>query len=367
MKSIVHLLPGKANPNTLNGVNKVVHSLASTQKLKGNNVVVYGVANNTIIRHESNYVLKLFIKNRIGLIPPFKLISELNKLDRSSIIHLHSAFISWFPILTIILRIIGFKFVLTPHGAYTPNNLRNSIFKILYFYCIDSIVLKLANKIQVIGKTEFNKYSKSFLSGKSIYIPNGCNPRDVISTKIQDHLSFGYMGRLKMDHKGLDLLLIGFADYVKSGGRGNLFLAGDGPDKNNLINMTIKLGIENKISFVGVLFDKEKDLFLKKSNFFIHSSRWEGYPMGCLEAIACSTPLIISEETNMGDIVKEYGCGLVLLENNCTEITNTLFKAEKLFFFDTEYKSMKNGCVKVVKEQLSWDAIEMKIKDELYN
>ncbi len=47
MSKIFHILPGKANPNTLNGVNKVVDAVATEQAKMGYDVTVGGVANNT--------------------------------------------------------------------------------------------------------------------------------------------------------------------------------------------------------------------------------------------------------------------------------------------------------------------------------
>lgn len=47
MNRIFHILAGKANPNTMNGVNKVVDALANEQVKMNFNVTVVGIANNT--------------------------------------------------------------------------------------------------------------------------------------------------------------------------------------------------------------------------------------------------------------------------------------------------------------------------------
>jgi hypothetical protein len=57
---ILHILSGKANPNTLNGVNKVVHCIAEVQIKAGFDVTVCGVVNNEKIRHQHKYPLVLF-------------------------------------------------------------------------------------------------------------------------------------------------------------------------------------------------------------------------------------------------------------------------------------------------------------------
>ena len=45
---IIHLILGKANPNRMNGVNKVVHELATTQVEKGISAEVWGITDNPV-------------------------------------------------------------------------------------------------------------------------------------------------------------------------------------------------------------------------------------------------------------------------------------------------------------------------------
>ena len=53
---IIHLVLGKANPERMNGVNKVVHQLAKTQATLGQKVSVWGIANDLI----PNYPIRNF-------------------------------------------------------------------------------------------------------------------------------------------------------------------------------------------------------------------------------------------------------------------------------------------------------------------
>jgi len=46
--NIIHLVLGKANPQRMNGVNRVVHQLANTQAALGQSVTIWGIANDLI-------------------------------------------------------------------------------------------------------------------------------------------------------------------------------------------------------------------------------------------------------------------------------------------------------------------------------
>ena len=56
---IIHLILGKANPQRMNGVNKVVYQLATEQTNAGKTVIVYGIAADTNINYpDRNFTTK---------------------------------------------------------------------------------------------------------------------------------------------------------------------------------------------------------------------------------------------------------------------------------------------------------------------
>ncbi len=95
MKTITHILLGKANPNRMNGVNKVVFQLANAQCKIGERVKVWGITKDP--QSPSDYArdfdLNLFRKQR----NPFKLdpslVKAIEDADEASIFHLHGGFL----------------------------------------------------------------------------------------------------------------------------------------------------------------------------------------------------------------------------------------------------------------------------------
>lgn len=362
---IIHIIPGKANPATQNGVNKVVHSLADEQFKSGNEVLVYGIANNTIRRHFPKYRLCLIKKNPIFIFPPFKLLWLLTQHKRDAIIHLHSGFISWFPFLSVYLRLLGFKYILTPNGVYNLNKFKNRGVLLLYYYLFESIVLVLSRKVHIVGLSELNEKTKFFIENKYVVIYNGCYGVKDEKKENNHNLTFGYLGRLKIDHKGLDLLIDGFKLYVEGGGKGELLLAGDGPDKEKLVNQTSNNTLSSRVQFLGEKFGEDKNLFIRNLSFFVHTSRWEGFPTACLEAAEYCIPLIISKETNLGDLVKNYKSGFVLKQNTSQEIMNALFYMESIFY-SNNYKILSLNTANMVKAELTWKNISAMIIKKIY-
>ena len=132
---IIHLVLGKANPERMNGVNKVVYNLAKTQSQLGFDASVWGIANSYDQNFpKRNFETKIFkqLKNK------FKLDSNLEQnilaLDNKHVFHIHGAFIPEFYKATRLLIQKKIPYVFTPHGSLTEMALsKNFISKKIYF------------------------------------------------------------------------------------------------------------------------------------------------------------------------------------------------------------------------------------------
>ena len=92
---IIHLILGKANPERMNGVNKVVHALATQQQRAGADVAVWGITADLSDNYPAReFATRLFLAQR----NPFSLAAELRDALRQqagspTVVHLHGAFI----------------------------------------------------------------------------------------------------------------------------------------------------------------------------------------------------------------------------------------------------------------------------------
>lgn len=369
---IIHILIGKANPNTMNGVNKVVHNLATEQLRLGHEVEVWGITTTPEKEnHQHDYVLKLFLakKNRFSIAKT--LIDAIKTLPLDTTIHMHSVFLPELYVVSRVLSKHSLSWILTPHGGYSPQSLRkNKLLKKLYMFFFEKFIIFHAKKIHAIGKTEVEDILKLAPKSKVVLIPNAQNSNDVAFKEVQtitpeSYPIFGFCGRLAKDHKGLDILIDGFHQYKQAGGAGELWLIGDGPDKLFLKKMVDEADLSKSVKFLGVLFNDCKLSHIAKMNVFVHTSRWEGMPMAVLEASALRKPLLVSKETNMGEYVKKYSNGLVLDENNSKEIAQALNKFNSLFYSNSLAK-LGNNSLKMIEEELNWKLASKKTISDLY-
>lgn len=366
MNRIFHILAGKANPNTMNGVNKVVDALANEQVKMNFNVTVVGIANNTEKRHQPIYNYKLFKKTGFFSYPKEALEYLLANSDENSIFHFHSVFIPWFLPLIKALKKNGREHIfLTPHGQYVNAAMKASLKKRLFFSFFDKRILREVEAVHIIGCCTENNHYINDNSKRVTVIPNGYYRTNDYEYEAKKSLVFGYIGRLECKQKGLDNLLFAFSKYIKNGGHGSLWIAGKGPDEDFLKRIVQKENIKDAVHFLGVVYDDEKWAFLKSCSVLITPSNWEGIPTGCLESASLGCPQLITEATNLGPYVRKYHSGLVIGKSEISSITNLLADFEVIFGTE-KYFEMRKNTKKMIDEELNWSNITLKIVKELY-
>ena len=216
-----------------------------------------------------------------------------------------------------------------------------SLKKRVFFYFFDRKVIQTVDAVQLIGNTEKNRYITS--NAKEFHlIPNGCVPSKAI-VPVKNKLYFGYMGRLDMNQKGLDILCQAFGFYKKQGGNGQLLIAGDGQDKNNLEELCKSIGVADCVCFIGKVFGKEK--------------------------AANGLPLVVSQETNLGMYIEKFNAGFAYVSDGrpVQALTGTLFKAEALFRVTESYRECCESSMAMIAEELNWDCIAKSDMELLYN
>jgi glycosyltransferase involved in cell wall biosynthesis len=333
---IIHVLLGKANPDSMNGVNKVVHYLATEQHRMGYDVEVWGITfskNPPVHNHEYN--LRIFRDSKLRFYLSSELKEALKNLTPDTWVQLHSVFIPEFFTIAILLRKVGVRYGFTPHGGYSIGALRRRwLIKQIFLFLFESYVLRNAVLIHAVGETETVQILKIVKHNNVVLVPNG---QDLLSLDFNKKIMqaerpiFGFCGRLDAVHKGLDLMIEGFNIYKKEGGKGELWLIGDGTDREKLLSMARAFGIQQSVKCFGAKFVEEKFQIIDNFDSFIHASRWDGIPTSCLEAAALSKPLLISRETNLASFVKSYSAGWVLIENTPEQISEEMFRVEREF------------------------------------
>ncbi|HNP47644.1 MAG TPA: glycosyltransferase [Bacteroidia bacterium] len=364
---IIHLILGKANPQRMNGVNKVVHQLATHQSLLGHYVQVWGITPSPEGEYpDRNYDTRLFqsLKNKFRI--DQHLSKAIRECPKETVFHLHGGFIPEFYHAVRLLTATGHEFVFTPHGSYNAIAMqKNHLVKSVYFPLIEKSVVSAAKLVHFLGKTEYEAMDDLLPGTNKVLIPNGqdMNELKFIYSPLPKTKGtvFGFCGRLTAYTKGLDLMLEAFSRFVHHDGlEGELWLIGDGEDRALLEQRARELNIHERVTFFGACFGEEKLNLIANMDVFLHPSRNEGLPMSVLEASALKVPCIVSEETNMASYIREFDAGIALPANTPWDIYRAM-KTAVIEISEKKWEQKRIQARKMVQSAFDWHRIAEKL------
>jgi glycosyltransferase involved in cell wall biosynthesis len=239
--------------------------------------------------------------------------------DAIDLLHLHSVFI---PDNVWVARFARLPYVLTPHGGYSPRVLAgsNRIAKSVWMRMWERDYVRNASMIHAVSPQELEELRVTFDARPLVFVPNAID-LPAVGTAPADRMlgpskRIVFLGRLAIDHKGLDVLLEGYANYVRHRRDSDTELIVAGPDfrsgRDELEALAASLLPSGHVRFTGPLFGRERDDLLGSAYVFVHTSRWEGMPFAVLEALATGCPVLVTPATNLGEYVEEFGAGVVV-------------------------------------------------------
>lgn len=120
-----------------------------------------------------------------------------------------------------------------------------------------------------------------------------------------------YLGRLK-EYKSVDLFIKSAKKVVSKIPNAQFIIAGDGEERINLVRLSRRLGLRNKVKFLGKVTEEEKVQLYQKAWVFVNPSYMEGWGMTSIEANACGTPVIASDVPGLRDSVNNPETGYLV-------------------------------------------------------
>jgi len=122
-----------------------------------------------------------------------------------------------------------------------------------------------------------------------------------------NHRIIGTSGRL-VPIKGFDILLAAVRIILKDHPATSIVIAGDGPLKSELVDLSRDLGVFENVVFTG--FRDDIYDIVNMFDIFVVSSFHEGIPMSVLEAMALSKPIVSTNVGGMIEIIEDGDSGL---------------------------------------------------------
>lgn len=109
-----------------------------------------------------------------------------------------------------------------------------------------------------------------------------------------------FLGRLDIQHKGLDLLLECWRRHCA---HVPLVLAGEGPGRAALEERVSQLGLSDCVRFVGRVEGKAKSDIIAGCRLFVMPSRFETFGIAAAEAMAAAKPVISFDIDHLNELV----------------------------------------------------------------
>lgn len=191
---------------------------------------------------------------------------------------------------------------------------------------------------------------------KLVYIPNFVDSRNK-SGKVVTGNGFLYFGRLAPE-KGLRTLIRAakLADI-------DLFIAGEGPEKKNLVELSNKLNC--RVNFLGFLNREQLEIVIKSCRATVLPSEWyENAPLSIMESFAIGKPVIGANIGGIPELIKDNETGFTFESGNEIELANALIKMQGLN--DEELINMGASAQKFVYDNFSQE-LYLKSIEKLYN
>ncbi|MDR3686533.1 MAG: glycosyltransferase family 4 protein [Coriobacteriia bacterium] len=110
--------------------------------------------------------------------------------------------------------------------------------------------------------------------------------------------------------KGIDDLIAAFAEIAKTHPSATLLLAGDGPERQPLMELAETLGVGDRVHFLGFV-DPVAPL-LAQLDVFVSPSHSEALSISILEAMAMGLPCVCTDVGGTAEVIHDEDSGLLV-------------------------------------------------------
>lgn len=281
-----------------------------------------------------------------------KLEAPFNKPD---LVVFHQIYVPEYIKISRILRKNKIPYVIVPHGSLTKEAQKKKRLKKLLGNLLFNPFIKKASAIQCLSETEKKTTKlkqKKFIGTNGYALPE--NKKQAFNS---EKIKFVYIGRLDWFHKGLDIMLDAFELLKNSPYKDRYELCIYGPDYKgryaNIEQMIAERSLNGIVTLNPAVFGAEKENILLDSDIFIQTSRFEGMPMGILEALSYGLPCLITSGTTLGSFIEAHNAGWVA-ETNAQSVFEKLI--ETIDGYNT-FNKKSNGAIELVANDFSWDNV----------
>lgn len=179
-----------------------------------------------------------------------------------------------------------------PSGGFADKSmcfLIQFLMRLLYPYA-NSVVTISDSVLKSILDSKIKVKNKVYVIGNPVCVDSSIESKRIIDDTAELSLPDFFIcaiGRLT-DAKGFDILLDAFSKVKNR--KLHLVIVGQGELRDFLFHRSCELGLESRVHLVGYVNNPVS--ILQKAQVFVLSSRWEGFGIALVEALAVGIPIV---------------------------------------------------------------------------
>ena len=343
-------------PPFINGVSTSVLMLKQGLEKLGHEVYVVTVNDESFSYKEEDGVLKIpsfpigLMNFRQSGIYPLKALKIIKKW-KLDIIHSHTEF-SIGTFARLISKQLNIPLVHTYHTMYEEYiyYITKGYFNSASKKLVEYLTLFLCDKTidELIVPTEKTKelFKDKYKVKRDVYvIPSGIdttrfykenidkneiiNLKKDLGLKKTDFIVL-YVGRIAKE-KSIDFLINNFNSVLNRIPKAKMIIVGDGPDIKDLIDLTRKKGLENKIIFTGKAPWTDVPKYYSLCDLFVTASKTETQGLTVMEAMGASKPVVAIRDESFELMITDKKDGLFFDdEKSYVDMIYEVYKNKKL-------------------------------------
>jgi glycosyltransferase involved in cell wall biosynthesis len=170
-----------------------------------------------------------------------------------------------------------------------------------------------------------------------------------------------FLGRLNR-YKRVDLVLEALASLASRGLEARFMVAGAGVERGPLEALSAKLGLADRVRFLGFVSEEKKLEILRRSWVHVLTSAKEGWGISNIEAAACGTPTVASDSPGLRESVVHGETGLLVPHGDVPALAAAL----ESLLTEPETRAAMGHRAETFARRLTWDATAEGVESALY-
>jgi phosphatidylinositol alpha-1,6-mannosyltransferase len=184
-------------------------------------------------------------------------------------------------------------------------------------------------------------------------IPNGARQWLVTVARIEDY-------------KGFDTVIQALPAILERTPDVGYIIAGHGPDRPRLEKLAHKVGVADRVRFVGAVPDRDLPALYNLASLYVGASRRggridvEGFGISLVEASACGLPIVAANSGGIPDAVRDGETGLLVPPEEPAAFADAI---SRLLSDGAAAKRMGQNGRRAVETYFNWDRVVRDLRD----